>query len=75
MGPCRVSNKSKFSSKNAQESQDPFARVAAMLEKPKHTDVNQISKDYLDGKVMQMRTTMRKWLVLKLLLRNESCLL
>ena len=75
MGPCRVFSKSKFSWKNAQECQDPFARVTAILEKPKHTDVIQISKDYLDAKVMQMRTTMRKWLDLKLLLKKESCIL
>ena len=34
------------------ESQNPIARVTAMLEKPKRIDAKQKSKDYLDAKVI-----------------------
>ena len=34
------------------ESQNPIARVTAMLEKPKLIDAKQKSKDYLDAKVI-----------------------
>ena len=40
---------------NAQpESQDPIARVTAILEKPKITDENQKVKDFLDAKVISV---------------------